>query len=89
MTDTLIPEFTVGDRLKKARLAAGISLGEMADALDVGRSTLQRWEKATTAKRSALMLYSMRTGVPVEWIEFGRLDDLPTCREAWQEMTAA
>ena len=77
MTDTQnrTLDWTLGDRLRKAREYAGISSTEMADLLDVDRTSISKWENGRTGKRgvSKLVLYrwSQVTGVPVEWLETG------------------
>jgi transcriptional regulator with XRE-family HTH domain len=67
-----IPEITLGWRLKMALDYAGVSVGEMADYLDVTRHTIGRWcNDHSPVRRSTLMLWSMRTGVSLEWLETG------------------
>ncbi len=66
-----IPAFTVGDRLRKAREAARIPAGVMATDLDVDRSSITRYERATKVKRTIALAYAMRTQVPVEWLLTG------------------
>jgi ribosome-binding protein aMBF1 (putative translation factor) len=55
MTVTEVPTFTVGDRLRKARQFAGIGSQQMADDLEVGRSSVQRWERAESVPRRTLL----------------------------------
>lgn len=69
---TRIPEFTVGDRLARARTTGGISVQQMAEALGVDRRTVGRYERSETVKRTIIMAYALRTGVPVEWLETGK-----------------
>ena len=68
---TRIPEFSVGDRLRKARETAGMSQEEFADEVGISRRTIGRYEAGNESKRSIVLLYSMRTGVPTEWLETG------------------
>lgn len=68
---TRIPTFHIGDRLQKARATAGLSQGELAEALGVDRRTVSRWENGQSVKRSTVLLYAMRTGVDADWIETG------------------
>jgi transcriptional regulator with XRE-family HTH domain len=39
-----IPQWTRGDRLRKAREIRGLSQKEMAEKFDVGRTTISAWE---------------------------------------------
>ena len=73
----LIPEFHVGDRLQKAREAVDLSQQELADEIGVARRSITRWETTGSVRRSTILIYSMRTGVPVEWIEHGTVPDGP------------
>lgn len=67
-----IPAFTAGDRLKKAREAAGMDQGELAETTGISRSTVSHLElDKAPLKRSYLHLWAMATGVPVEWLETG------------------
>jgi transcriptional regulator with XRE-family HTH domain len=71
-TVTHIPEWTMGDRLRKAREDAGYSQTEMADALGVSRSTISNAELGIrTPLRITLRAWAAETGVPVEWLETG------------------
>ena len=67
----VIPTFEVFDRLVKARETAGLSQTEMGEEIGASRATVSRWERGLGIKKSTILLYSMRTGVPVEWIETG------------------
>lgn len=75
----LIPEWTLGDRLGKALSAAGIGPGEMASYLDIHRNTVSAYiNDRQPIKRQTLMLWAMRTGVPLEWLEAGEMPSGPT-----------
>ena len=64
-----VPEFTVGDYLRKAREHAGLDQLELAADLGVSRQTVTNYEKGyVTPRKSTVMAWAMRTGVPVEWI---------------------
>lgn len=67
-----IPQFTKGDRLGKALDFADVGVGEMADYLGLSRNTISNYIAGRTKiPRPTLMLWSLRTGVPIEWIETG------------------
>lgn len=64
-----VPEWTLGDRLRKARQAANVSTEAMA--ADIGRTvhTISNYERdATRAPLSVVKLYAMRCQVPLEWL---------------------
>lgn len=67
----MIPHFTQGDRLRKARELMGFSASEMAARLDVNRATIARWEHDAHVPRTALLAYSAVCDVPIEWLEEG------------------
>jgi transcriptional regulator with XRE-family HTH domain len=73
-TDTAhdIPELTLGWRLRMAMERSGLDQSEWAEYLGVNRTTITRWthDKGPVA-RGHLIAISLRTGVPIEWIETG------------------
>ena len=53
---------------------ADMGAGEMAEYLGVGRNTVSTWINGRiTPGKQSLRLWSMRTGVPLEWLETGEL----------------
>ena len=66
-----IPQFHVGDRLAKARETTGLSQTEFGETIGASRSTVARWESGKGVRKSTLLLYSMATRVPLEWLETG------------------
>lgn len=70
-----IPEFSVGDRMRKARESAEISQEAMAAEIGVSRRSIVRYEGDTgAAPRSTMLLWSFRTGVPLSWLMTGRAE---------------
>lgn len=66
-------EFDKSDRLAKALRLAAITSNEMADHLDVSRTTISNYINGRTQpKRSVLRDWALRTGVPLEWLETGK-----------------
>nr|DAL28231.1 MAG TPA_asm: helix-turn-helix domain protein [Caudoviricetes sp.] len=66
----LIPVWTLGDRLRKAREAAGLDQTGMARRLGVSRGTVSNAERETvTPRRSVVMAWALATRVPLDWIE--------------------
>jgi transcriptional regulator with XRE-family HTH domain len=73
-----VPTWTVGDRMRKARLAAGLSRMEMAEVMGVAPNTVSTWETGSVrpAHMSAtLRLWAETTGVPEEWLVRGEVPD--------------
>lgn len=64
------PVWTLGDRLRKARLDADVTSKEMASVNGVSPNTVTNWENGhTKPARSVVLAYALRTGVPVWWLE--------------------
>ena len=94
-TLTSLPTWTLGDRLRKARDHAGLSVQEMADDLGVSRTTISKYEHDATGKRGvprmAILRYADVSGVPVEWIEDGATDSVEgaSTQNTWTLSTPA
>lgn len=74
MTNTvpLIPEWEIGDRLRKAREIAGMQMGELAEIIDVHRQSVARWERGEARpRRHVVTAWADATGVDVYWLETG------------------
>lgn len=70
-----VPEWTLGDRLAKARRHAGVSRAAMAAYLGISPSAISTYEVDTREpKLQTLRLWAVRTGVPLPWLVDG---DLP------------
>ena len=68
----LIPEWTLGERMAKARRSAGISSHQMAAILEVSERTVRNWEADRTHPPKAVRaVYHWETTVPLVWIETG------------------
>ncbi|WP_082156361.1 helix-turn-helix domain-containing protein [Cellulomonas sp. A375-1] len=68
----VVPQWTIGDRLRKAREAAGVSTAEFAEAIGVSRNTVTNYERGHVEPRpGALRLWALRTGVPLAWLQTG------------------
>lgn len=78
MTTGTIPEWDLADRLRKSLREADIGVQEMADYIEVGRNTVSNWINGRTRPpASALRLWSMRCGIPIEWLRDGDADAGP------------
>lgn len=70
-TEHAVPEWTLGDRLRKARRYAGLSQQEMADALNVPVNRLGNWEAGYNQPRSVVDIvnrWAEVTHVDVSWL---------------------
>ena len=71
-TASLVPSWTIGDRLRKAREAAGLSQSEFAGETGISRRSISRYESSNIVPpKSMQLLWQLRTGVPSEWITTG------------------
>ncbi len=69
-----IPQWTQGDRLRKARETAGVTVIQMAQLLEVTDRTIRNWETdSTPVKRLYLKEWAARCGGPdvLHWIVTG------------------
>lgn len=67
-----VPEFTVGDRLRKAREVSQMDQGELADAMGVSRRTISNNESGNVKPRVIVIrAWALATGVSAAWLETG------------------
>lgn len=68
--DTHIPQWTLGDRLRKARAETGLSQEEFARLILVSEGTVANYEAGATQhpKRLVLEQWAKATGVPYWWL---------------------
>jgi len=72
----IVPEFSLGDRLRKAREIAGFDQIALAHEIDVHRQTVARYETGASApRRPVLISWAMTTGVSLEWLTTGSTND--------------
>lgn len=71
---TELPEFHLGDRLRKARQHKGLEQRDMATAFGVSSGTISNWEAGSQPTRggwntmTVVTKWSELTGVPQEWL---------------------
>jgi transcriptional regulator with XRE-family HTH domain len=73
MVQTL--DFTLGDRLRKSREHAGLTVRSMAEVLGVSTGTISSWENDRNQRppsKAVLMAWSQVTGVALEWLTAGK-----------------
>lgn len=74
-----VPQWTLGDRLRKARTWVGLSTEDLAAELDVTARTVTNYETGQTRpRRPTLALWALKTGVPFEWLDGGEGDSART-----------
>ena len=67
-----IPEWTRGDRLRKARQMTGLTTRDFAEHVGVSQKTITDAENDKRATRKLLLnAWALATGVPVGWLETG------------------
>ena len=76
-----IPEWSLGDRVRKAREWAELDQVQLAEATGISRTTISNYERdATAASRANLNLIALATGVDIRWLRgepFGGGEELP------------
>lgn len=71
-----IPQWTLGDRLRKARSLTGLTTREFASEIGVSQKTVTTAENDHGGtRRTTIAAYAVRTGVPMEWLETGTAPD--------------
>lgn len=73
MTATMVPQWTMEDRLRKAREAAEMDQRELAETIGVSRNTIGNYESGNTTNHRRIVLnqWALATGVPIEWLRDG------------------
>ena len=67
--EELVPEWDQADKMRKALRHSGVSVQEMANYLGVARNTVSTWINGhIEPSTQTLRLWSIRTGVPYEWL---------------------
>ncbi len=69
----VVPDWTLGWRMKRALSHAGIKAEDMADELGVTRQTISRWVNDVGAPPRSLYVkeWALRTGVDYSWLIYG------------------
>lgn len=66
------PQWTVGDRLRKARELTGLDQAAFADEIGVSRNTVSKYERSDKPPRPiVLRVWAVRCGVSREWLVSG------------------
>ncbi|QTX04127.1 helix-turn-helix domain-containing protein [Agromyces archimandritae] len=68
-----VPSFDIGDRLRKARVTAGLEQSDLSELTGISVTSISAAEKGKTApRRSTLILWAAATGVDIQWLREGR-----------------
>jgi transcriptional regulator with XRE-family HTH domain len=68
-TSGVVPQWTLGDRLRKARELTGLDRGEFAVDLGVSRNTVVNYEHAkVNPRKPVLIAWAMKCGVSLDWL---------------------
>ena len=72
-SDGVVPEWTLADRLRKARLLTGLEGQELADEIGIHRNSVRQVREGSgrAATDRAARLWALRTGVSYEWLDDG------------------
>jgi transcriptional regulator with XRE-family HTH domain len=73
MQGELVPEWTVGDRLRKARELRELEQGPFAALIGVSRGTVSNYERGATERYKPIVMnaWAAHTGVSVDWLLSG------------------
>lgn len=73
-----IPQWTIGDRLRKAREMTGLTQVQFAERVGLSRATVNNSElNKSQPRKSVVLLWAMETGVDREWLATGRVNKNP------------
>lgn len=85
MTEVRVPTWRLEDRLRRSADEAGVGVSEMADYLEVSRTSVSNWINGRVRPDTrTLRVWAMRCGVPFEWLRDGDSAlnrDTPAARE--------
>lgn len=68
----IVPTWSLGDRLRKARESTGASQSELAAAIDMSHRAIGNYETdRRVPRRPVILAWAMATGVSMHWLETG------------------
>lgn len=69
-TGNRVPEWTLGERLRKSRGDAELEQQELADRIGASRQSISNWETGKNRPRLYVMRsWALATGVPLWWLK--------------------
>lgn len=75
----VVPEWTLTDRLRKAREAAGLTQAELGELLGVTKTTVSRAERGEGITHRTMLQWAAQTRVPLHWLNAGSTCACTTC----------
>lgn len=76
MSNYVVPEWTLEDRLTKARQFAGVSQAQMAKELGLTRQAVSRFEQGFAIREAFVKVWAMFCGVDYDWLRYGTVPDV-------------
>lgn len=68
-----VPEWTLADRLRKARESTGLDQSEFAERVGISRTSVGNAERGDkTPRRITVRMWAIATGVDLHWLETGQ-----------------
>lgn len=67
----VVPEFTMGDRLRKARELTGLDRKQFAETIGIHRDSVAKYEAEGCTRKPVLESWARHTHVRIEWLENG------------------
>ena len=68
----IVPNWTLSDRVRKAREHSGLKQSELAERVGMARTSLARIEQGKTEpRRTTLIAIAFATGVDLGWLQNG------------------
>lgn len=68
----VIPQFSLGDRMRKSREVTGLDQTDFAEELGISRASVSNHERGVSHPRKiVLKAWALRCGVPLLWLETG------------------
>jgi DNA-binding XRE family transcriptional regulator len=81
---SFVPEFTLGDRLRRSREAVGLTQVELADAIGISQRSVSNYEADVTVPNLlTLRAWASATQVNLPWLAHGRPDSPPPTGVTW------
>jgi len=67
-----VPNWTIADRVRKAREFSGLKQLDLAERVGMARTSLARIEQGKSEpRRTTLIAIAFATGVSLDWLEYG------------------
>lgn len=81
---TFVPEFTLGDRLRRSREAVGLTQVELASTIGISQRSVSNYEADVTVPNLlTLRVWASATQVNLPWLAHGRPDSPPPTGGSW------